>query len=501
MTVKRTLTAALALCIVLYLASFFIPKAHASTTVITGIIKDAQQNPINGTLVLQLPVPAVDTATSTTVSNQPIYYRLVNGVILGGASLPVYDVAGLQPKNLYYSANAYDTAGTLVFHGNYIITGASFNLGLALPTIVTTANVSYLNPVVATVTNNFTVNQNFTQITSLATNPAVNGFIRLAHSDTIDWRNQANSADLALGVNASDQLTFTGNAVGGAGGCSAGQLVQTINSVSAPTCAVPSTTVTALTVANSGGTGPSLNSLAKLVGAPSTATVAATTDVVGILGICISNCTNFGNSSIVIAGSTSCNFDGATTAGDFWVISTTVAGDCHDAGASAFSYARGQVLSTNGGAGTYPVILRQESPNTLITFKKGNAAGDYSTNSAAFVNVDGTNLAYTVTVPVGFKLAIQANGTINAPSITTSVTTDVALADGGTLLSSSTMQDSNGDPSITAFALGWVITGDGASHSITLQYKKDGGSSSAANITNNTTSYVPTMVFVLAPSN
>src|SRR4029077_4413602 len=47
--------------------------------------------------------------------------------------------------------------------------------------------------------------------TSQTANPASTGTIRLAHSDTIDWRNQANSGDLALGVNASDQLTFQSN--------------------------------------------------------------------------------------------------------------------------------------------------------------------------------------------------------------------------------------------------------------------------------------------------
>ena len=47
--------------------------------------------------------------------------------------------------------------------------------------------------------------------TSQTANPASTGTIRLAHSDTIDWRNQANSGDLVLGVNASDQLTFQGS--------------------------------------------------------------------------------------------------------------------------------------------------------------------------------------------------------------------------------------------------------------------------------------------------
>lgn len=42
-------------------------------------------------------------------------------------------------------------------------------------------------------------------------NPALTGYLRLAKTDTIDWRNNANSADLALTINGSDQLTFNGS--------------------------------------------------------------------------------------------------------------------------------------------------------------------------------------------------------------------------------------------------------------------------------------------------
>jgi hypothetical protein len=49
------------------------------------------------------------------------------------------------------------------------------------------------------------------------------GQIRLAKTDTIDWRNTANTANLPLGINASDQLTFNGSAI-----ISAGTFVSTI---------------------------------------------------------------------------------------------------------------------------------------------------------------------------------------------------------------------------------------------------------------------------------
>lgn len=44
-------------------------------------------------------------------------------------------------------------------------------------------------------------------------NPASTGFLRLAKTDTLDWRNNANSANLPLAVNGSDQLTFNGAVV------------------------------------------------------------------------------------------------------------------------------------------------------------------------------------------------------------------------------------------------------------------------------------------------
>jgi len=49
--------------------------------------------------------------------------------------------------------------------------------------------------------------------TSVVPNAASTGAIRLAVADTIDWRNNANSADLPLGINGSDQLTFNGTVI------------------------------------------------------------------------------------------------------------------------------------------------------------------------------------------------------------------------------------------------------------------------------------------------
>lgn len=47
-----------------------------------------------------------------------------------------------------------------------------------------------------------------------SSNPAAAGFARLAVGDVINWRNNANSADLSLAINGSDQLTFGGAVLG-----------------------------------------------------------------------------------------------------------------------------------------------------------------------------------------------------------------------------------------------------------------------------------------------
>jgi len=190
---------ALLVTILLLLAVMLLVRpTHSTTTTLTGTIKDSQGNPLNGTLILQLPVPAQDTTTNTLVANTPITYRVVSGAILSGSSVPLYDVANLQPQNLYYSARVYDSAGTLVFSGNYPITGASYNIGAAAPTSVTTSNISYINPVATSATNVFTVPQTFMQINSSNTPIAGSGFMRLGSTDTIAWRNNANSLDVVL---------------------------------------------------------------------------------------------------------------------------------------------------------------------------------------------------------------------------------------------------------------------------------------------------------------
>lgn len=115
---------------------------------------------------------------------------------------------------------------------------------------------------------------------------------------------------------------------------------------------------------NEAGTGTTVNKLAKLTGAPSTAIIAAVTDTEGIIGIVVAGAGAAGSADIAFSGKALCDFDSATTAGHYVTIDTSTAGDCMDTGAATYPTSGqviGVVTSTNGGAGTYEVdmTLRQ----------------------------------------------------------------------------------------------------------------------------------------------
>lgn len=105
--------------------------------------------------------------------------------------------------------------------------------------------------------------------------------------------------------------------------------------------------------------GTTLNKLAKLNGAPSQATITATTDTGGAIGVVVAGAGTTGNAVIAVAGIAPCVFDGATTAGNYVQLSSANDGECDDVGATYPTTGQvvGKVLSTNGAAGTYDMVL------------------------------------------------------------------------------------------------------------------------------------------------
>ena len=218
-------------------------------------------------------------------------------------------------------------------------------------------------------------------------------------------------------------------------------------------------------MANAGTTGTTLNSLAKLTGAPSTAVIAATSDTGGVLGVVNTNASTTcaagttGKACIVTKGPGTCNFDGAVTAGDYVQISSTTAGDCHDAGASypTSGQVLGRVLVTNGSAGAYNAYFFGAESQGFLSAATAAAtyaplasaaltgtptaptptAGDSSTKIATTAFVTSTCLwtTYPTTGGTGNTLSATANKAtlwkvwLPAPCSTSAVTYDIGTAD------------------------------------------------------------------------
>src|SRR5665213_412703 len=115
--------------------------------------------------------------------------------------------------------------------------------------------------------------------------------------------------------------------------------------------------------------------------------------------------------------------------------------------------------------------------------KHGTGSGNYSSASSTFVDVDTTNLKYSVLVPTGSNLVVTAWGTLQATAGPS--TFFIAISDSGTPLNQQDQEvSSGGTPQQAPFSMSWVLAGDGFTHVISLQYKTGGGSSSNATVLN-----------------
>jgi hypothetical protein len=184
---------------------------------------------------------------------------------------------------------------------------------------------------------------------------------------------------------------------------------------------------------NASSTGTTVNKLAKLTGAPSTAVITATTDTSGAIGVVVSGAGTTGNAQVANNGLLPCTFDGATTAGHYVEISANTAGDCEDTGAATYptsGQVLGRVLSTNVGGGVYlmdflsPGIQAASaaSGNALFGTTTGNTSGDFVCMANTTVGVADCGSA-----PAAYALLASPNftGTVGAAALTaTGVITD-----------------------------------------------------------------------------
>ena len=96
-----------------------------------------------------------------------------------------------------------------------VINGVTFNYPQQFDTNWGPTLTNWSQAVTNAIANIAFNNASFNSVTSLAANPALTGFIRVPNNTPgITWRNFANSADLPLTVDVSNNLLFNGVAVG-----------------------------------------------------------------------------------------------------------------------------------------------------------------------------------------------------------------------------------------------------------------------------------------------
>jgi hypothetical protein len=220
-------------------------------------------------------------------------------------------------------------------------------------------------------------------------------------------------------------------------------------------------------IANASSVGTTNGLLAKLTGAPSTALTLLTSDTDGALGVVLSGGGTIGNALIVIGGQANCSFDGATTA-DNWVIpSSTAAGKCHDTGSATRpggSQVIGRVLTTNaGGPGSYAMIVNPSFTNTAGSPPTWPATGSIvvsnTTNTPAGLAPVNNDLVYG-TGGAWAALASAANSVLctngsSVPSLCSAATTLSLLG--------APWSVSNGGWGLTTLTSGAIYRGNGTS--------------------------------------
>lgn len=180
------------------------------------------------------------------------------------------------------------------------------------------------------------------------------------------------------------------------------------------------------------------------------------------------------------------------------------------AGGVTFS-TTGVAICNNGAGGPASLQVSQPVQNiggtaTMgLTLKKGSGGGNYTNATTSYTVADSTNLCFTVTIPTGWKLGISASGALS--TATAAVVAQAALTDNaacstanaGILVETAPIQGAAIGVA-DVFALNWIITGDGASHNIAMQFKTSNAADTASLI-NSSATITPTMKFELMPSN
>lgn len=368
-------------------------------------------------------------------------------------TLQTVDGTGSNPSSTFTLTHS-GSSGTATFS----IPSAAVSLGGNVSVGAVTASTSATSPA----------------FISSTANPASAGIVRLANADAIKWRNNANGGDVALQKTgaASGNLpadTLDATAFGGV------ESAAFISNSASPAAAGKIRLASTDTIAWRNNAGVSDVTIAK-TGAVSGSVAADTLNLASFGGILLAG-PIWGANSIAVDSTHPITIPAATDTMALLALPQTFTS---------------KTL-------TAPVINGTPTGTGIptITLKKGSGAGLYTSTSLTYVQVDGTNLTYTVTIPTGWKLLI--NAAFRAGTNTAAVAHNIGLADGGTIIveTNPTLATAN---TANPGSLAWVVNGDGASHTIDLRFKTS-NAADAVIMGNQTGTDLPTMTFLLTPSN
>jgi hypothetical protein len=151
--------------------------------------------------------------------------------------------------------------------------------------------------------------------------------------------------------------------------------------------------------------------------------VTATTDTSGAFGICQKGCGTTGNAAVITLGQVDCIFDNTTVTNDYVQISSTVAGDCHDAGATRPTSGQilGTVFAAGGTAGTYTIYLNKDIYPSGAAAPVCSAVGSSDTISAAGVFATVCPITAANISGAGQVIEIRAHGVYTTTATATPI--------------------------------------------------------------------------------
>src|SRR6266478_2964648 len=117
---------------------------YAGSIPISGTIQLPNGSKLNGRIRFTLSYSAArDTSNNNITVAQQVEFNVANGNLPGTARIVPNDV--LQPANTWYTAEYFNSFGTRIATNLFYVAGASFNIGQAQPTVVTSSNISFVN--------------------------------------------------------------------------------------------------------------------------------------------------------------------------------------------------------------------------------------------------------------------------------------------------------------------------------------------------------------------